>query len=134
VITARALYHQCRRLGISLAANGGALIVSAPAHLTLPLVELAAVKLELLALLVGDYFGAAFELLRRLPDPAQRMALAERFDQQAQAHHANDSDWARAVKQAYIDLARTVEREPDNIDPQSGGRVTGARAPAPPVI
>jgi hypothetical protein len=108
--TGLALYRRCRRLGIALAASGGSLVVSGPAHLALPLAELAAVKAELLALLVGDYLTAAYELVKRA-DPAAQQALAERFDQQAQAHHDGDTDWARAVKQAYVDLAGAVERE-----------------------
>jgi hypothetical protein len=114
--TAKRIYRQCRAAGISLAASGGALIVSAPAGVVLPLVELAAAKAELVAVLAGDYLGASFELLKRLPDPAQRMALAEEFDRRVQDHHGGDGDWGLAVKRAYIDLARTVEREPDNID------------------
>lgn len=110
--TGRKLLADLRRAGVLLSAKREGLTFDAPAGAMTPQLRAAvkAHKPELLAVLAGDYLGAAFALLLTLPDPAQREALAERFDERAGIHQY-DGNLSRgeAERQAYIELARAVE-------------------------
>ena len=111
--TARLLFHQCRRAGIILAADGDGISFDAPPGVAVPVDELVKCKAELLAVLQGDYLGAAFALLLTIPDPDQREALASLFDERAGICQRNGAmNRADAQRQAYIKLAKLVENAP----------------------
>jgi hypothetical protein len=94
MITARALFHQCRKAGIVLAADGDSITFDAPPGVAVPVDAIRWIKLELLAVLRGDYLNAAAALVLSIADPKQREALANLFDERAGVcHHDRGMTW-----------------------------------------
>ncbi len=109
--TARGLYHRCRRAGIVLSADGDAVRFRAPPGVAVPVEEIRQIKSELLAVLRCDYMHAALALLSVIPDPEQREAFADLFDGRASiCQHTGGMSRGNALRQAYIELAREVEK------------------------
>jgi hypothetical protein len=120
------LLADLRRVGVALSIKGDRLAFDAPAGTMTP--ELRALmvtcKPELLAVLAGDYLIAAATLVKRVLDPDKREALINQFDERA-AILELDGNTSRgdAERQAYIAMARAVEREGrDLISPRERGR------------
>jgi len=110
-MTARLLFRHCRRLGIELKTDGQSIAFDAPAGVAVPVEDLRRCKPEMLAMLQGDYLGAALSLVLSVEDPNRREDLAIWFDERAGIHQY-DGDMSRgeAERQAYFELARAVER------------------------
>ena len=111
-MTARALFHQCRKAGITLAANGAGIVFDAPAGAEVPVEPLRQIKPELLAVLNGDYLSASFDLVMSLTDPGLREDLAYRFDERSGiCQYDGNASRGDAERQAYVELARAVEAD-----------------------
>jgi hypothetical protein len=111
-MTARQLFHRCRRAGIALAAEGEQVVCRAAAGVKIPVEDIRQIKAELLAVLRGDYFEAARELVTRIADPQEREALAEAFDERAGiCQFDGNMSRGEADRAAYIELARAVEAQ-----------------------
>ncbi len=111
-MTLSKLLADLKRAGVVLSIDGGRLLFDAPAGAMTPdlLAAVKARKPELLAVLTGDYLGAAFALLVTIPDPQRREALAEAFDERAGiCQHGGGMSRGEAERQAYIEVARLVE-------------------------
>ena len=108
--TARELFHACRRAGIDLAVDGDGIAFDAPADVAVPVNEIRDVKPELLAVLRGDYAGAAAALIARIADEEARDDLLFGFDERAGiVEHDGGMSRVKAERQAYIELAGVVE-------------------------
>lgn len=111
--TARKLLVDAKRADVVLRPNGDRLAFDAPAGAMTPELRapLAACKVELLAVLRGEYPMAAAALVSAVPDPERREALAYRYDERAGiCQHDGGMSRGDAQRQAYIELARAVER------------------------
>ena len=113
--TARTLLADLRRAGVLLTAKGDRLAFDAPAGVMTADVRAALTthKPEILAVLRGDYAGAAAALLASLPEP-DRQDLGYHFDERAGIGEF-DGGMSRgdAERQAYIELGRAVEAQDD---------------------
>lgn len=111
-MTGARLRRHCRKAGILLAADGDCITFDAPAGIAVPVDELRRLKPELLALLEGDYLGAALALLLRLPAD-QQAEMLYLFDERAGiCEFDGGMSRGEAERQAYIELARAVEGGP----------------------
>jgi hypothetical protein len=113
VITGRKLYHRLRRVDVHLRINGDRLAFDAPIGAITPDLResMLAHKTELMAVVAGDYVPAALALVMAVPDAERRNTLAEWFDERVStSEYCEGLTAGAAQRQAYIDLARRVER------------------------
>jgi hypothetical protein len=104
------LYKRCKDAGIILAVERGRLTYDAPAHVAVPKDELRHVKREMIALVLGDYIGAALALTLRETQPGERRhALVHLFDEQLAAAIADRISYGKACKTAYVAIGKQVE-------------------------
>jgi hypothetical protein len=123
--TACALFHRCRKAGIALAPDGDGITFDAPSNVQVPVDEIRQVKPEMLAVLRGNYLEAAAALVSRLPDPRPRQVLASLFDERVRTlRQGGTMSGGEALRQAYVELARTVERD-DEVSPDRALSVPG---------
>src|SRR5688572_28423063 len=104
-MTARALFHRCRKAGIILAADGDAITFDGPPGVVIAVNELRQLKPELLPVLNGDYLSAAIALARRVSVPLRREALAQAFDQRV-GDRLRGTSRGEGLRWAYIQMAR----------------------------
>lgn len=115
--TARALFHQCRKARIVLAADGEDITFTAPAGVVVPVREIRHMKAELLAILKGDYIVAAAALVRSVSDEEHRKRLVSRFDDRVATDTRNGCiRRGEAYRRAYIELAQSMEANDDDDD------------------
>lgn len=110
-MTALRLFRHCRKVGISIAADGAFIAIEAPKDVVIPVDAIQIVKAELLALLRGEYLRAALELALRHNDLEQREALVEWYDERAGiCEYQGNLPREEAEQAAYVQLAQLVER------------------------
>ena len=115
-MTAATLYRRCRQSDITLAADGESIRFDAPADAEVPVEEIRKLKPELLAVLGGEYLHAALELVLRVPDPDERQALADLFDERAAVcQYDGGMSRGEAERVAYGELARAVDARDQSI-------------------
>ena len=103
------------RAGVKLSAKGERLIFDAPAGVVTPdvLATLQAHKGELLAVLAGDWQGAAAALLATVGDDEARAGLRHRFDERAGVCEDNGMSRPDAERAAYHEISAALPGELD---------------------
>ena len=112
-MTARHLFHVCRKAGINLSAKAGSIAFEAPAGvLTTDLrSKLSRIKSELLAVLNRYYDLAAVELVRRETLPGEyRDDLVTAFDEQCRNCVNGGMGLGEAQRITYVALAKKIEQ------------------------
>ena len=111
-LTGRGLFLALLKFGIILTPIGDRLTFNCPDGAMTPnrLEAMKARKVELLAIVRGDYLHAASALLLDEPDTERRTALAEEFDERAGiGQYDAGLDRGTAERSAYVHLCRTIE-------------------------
>src|SRR6266516_22444 len=122
--TAVHLLADPRRAGVILSANEDRLRFDAPAGVMTPgvLAMLKARKMELLAVLRGNYLHAAAALALCASDPDRRMELAHLFDERTGiCQYDGGFSRGEAERMAYRELAR-AGGDRERSDQEKGGR------------
>lgn len=113
-MTARYLFHRCRKAGITFSRNGSKLVVDyRDGRKWTPELRrsVAECKAEMLALVDGDYLSAAKEMVIRETQPGDRRAeLVMSFDERLAVCLEGKMSYEQACRAAYVHVAKEVER------------------------